>query len=50
MLFEIITYKVKVKLSFGYEAVISSLFMLNIVSKTYFTKVGWFGMLLENMA
>ena len=50
MLFENITKEVKVKLSFGHKAVISSLFKLNIVSKTYFTKVAQFGMLLENMA
>ena len=38
MLFEIITYKVKIKLSFGHEAVISSLSKLNIESKNFFYK------------
>ena len=40
----------KMKLSFDHKAVILSIFKLNIVSKTYFTKVGRFGKLLENMA
>ena len=35
---------VKVNLPFGHKAVISSLFKLNIESKTYFTKVVQFGM------
>ena len=38
----------KVKLSFGHNAVILSLSTLNIESKTYFTKVVYFGMLFEN--
>ena len=37
----------KVKLSFGHKAVISSLSKLNIESKTSFTKVAQFGMLFE---
>ena len=41
--------KVKVNLSFGHKAVISSLFKLNIESKTSFTKVAQFGMLFENI-
>ena len=41
--------KVKVNLSFGHKAVISSLFKLNIESKTYFTKVVQFGMRFENV-
>ena len=46
MLFEKVAYKVKVELSFCHKAVILSLSKLNIESKTYFTKVAQFGILL----
>ena len=39
----------KVELIFGHKAVISSLFKLNMESKTSFKKVAQFGMLLENI-
>ena len=38
MLFENVAYKVKVEMSFGHKAVISSLYKLNIESKTSYTK------------
>ena len=36
-------------MSFGHKAVISSLSKLNMESKTSFTKIAQFGMLLENI-
>ena len=45
MVFEDITYKVKVKLLFDHKVVILSLSKLNIESKTLFKKVNQFGML-----
>ena len=39
----------KVKLSFGHKAVISSLSKLNINPKTSFTKVAQFGMIFEKV-
>ena len=36
-------------MSFGHKAVISSLSKLNMESKTFFTKIAQFGMLLENI-
>ena len=50
MPFENISIKVKVMLSFGHKAVISSVSKLTYNQKTSSTKVAQFGMLLENMA
>ena len=47
MLFENVSWKVKVQMSFGHKAVILS---LSKNQETYFTKVARFGMLLENGA
>ena len=50
MLFEIFTKKEKVKMTFGHKATISSLTRLHIKSKTSFTNVAQFGILIENVA
>ena len=50
MLNENVAYKVKLKLSFCHKAVILSLSILNIKSKTSFTKGVQFGMLFENVS
>ena len=49
MLFENVTHKVKVKLSFGHKAVVLLLSKLNIESKNFFIQFAQFALLFENV-